>query len=74
MKLKDPNFIQTLFWGLSIFFVLHPMAEGYLTTAGAILCVLFWCIHGIVYSMRNSTFLLEDMPSIILFRKKSRNI
>ena len=74
MKLKDPNFIQTLFWGLSIFFFFFSMAEGYLTTAGAILCVLFWCIHGIVYSMRNSTFLLEDMPSIILFRKKSRNI
>lgn len=70
LKLKEPDFIQTLFSGLTIFFTIHPMAEGYITTVGAILCVLFWCIHGVVYSMRTKVFLTSDIPLLFIKEKK----
>lgn len=66
LQLRNPDFIQTLFSGLTIFFTIHPMAEGYLTTVGAILCVLFWCIHGVVYSMRTKAFLTSDIPLLFI--------
>lgn len=70
LKLKEPDFIQTLFSGMTIFFTIHPMAEGYITTVGAILCVLFWCIHGVVYSMRTKVFLTSDIPLLFIKEKK----
>lgn len=70
LRLKEPDFIQTLFSGLTIFFTIHPMAEGYITTVGAILCVLFWCIHGVVYSMRTKAFLTSDIPLLFIKEKK----
>lgn len=70
LRLKNPDFIQTLFTGLTIFFTIHPMSEGYFTTVGAILCVLFWCIHGVVYSMRNKAFYTNDIPLLFI---KNRN-
>jgi O-antigen ligase len=70
LRLKNPDFIQTLFTGLTIFFTIHPISEGYFTTVGAILCVLFWCIHGIVYNMRTKVFLTSEIPLLFI---KNRN-
>ena len=49
-----------------------PYSEGYFTTVGAILCVLFWTVQGIVYSLRKGVFKTSDIPLLVINQRKFR--
>ena len=69
---KEHDYLTVLLTGLTIFFTIHPISEGYFTTVGAILCVLFWTVQGIVYSLRKGVFKTSDIPLLVINQRKFR--
>lgn len=67
---KKHNYLTVLLTGLTVFFTIHPISEGYFTTIGAILCVLFWTIQGLVYSLRKGIFKTSDIPLLVINQRK----
>lgn len=69
---KGHDYLTVLLTGLTVFFTIHPISEGYFTTVGAILCVLFWTIQGLVYSLRKGFFKTSDIPLLVIGQRKFR--
>ena len=69
---KGHDYLTVLLTGLTVFFTIHPISEGYFTTVGAILCVLFWTIQGLVYSLRKGLFKTSDIPLLVINQRKFR--
>lgn len=69
---KGHDYLTVLLTGLTVFFTIHPISEGYFTTVGAILCVLFWTIQGLVYSLRKGFFKTSDIPLLVINQRKLR--
>lgn len=48
-SINKPNPIYSLYAGILIFFGLHMIAEGYVLSAGNIMCYIFWLLLGTIY-------------------------